>query len=154
MDDRMSIDPGLSRAPPEQHGPRHWLRSDRLRQLLPTLTVAAFVLTATFAGFVGYRWFEAAGQRTVAEERRNEAAKQNLAFLAHQAVDRGDVGTAMLLALEALPDEHAGVARPYVPQAEAALFAGSVRAFKRLLCSRGMVIGWCMRRSARTVDAW
>jgi hypothetical protein len=58
-----------------------------------------------------------------------EKAKTNLGkaqivqsrFLADQARQQraaGDAGTAVLLALEALPDAAAGVVRPYVPEAE------------------------------------
>jgi WD40 repeat protein len=45
-----------------------------------------------------------------------------LADLARQRSEEGDHETAALLALEALPDNATKVARPYVPQAEAALY--------------------------------
>ena len=45
-----------------------------------------------------------------------------LANLANQRMPQGDVGTAMLLALQALPDVRSGMERPLVHEAEAALF--------------------------------
>jgi WD40 repeat protein len=45
-----------------------------------------------------------------------------LADAARRAIAGGDVETAMLLALEALPDPEQDPPRPYVPQAEAALY--------------------------------
>src|SRR5262249_33137262 len=47
-----------------------------------------------------------------------------LADLAQQYRARGDAGTALQLALEALPDAAAGNVRPYVPEAELALDGG------------------------------
>src|SRR5262249_22928924 len=44
-----------------------------------------------------------------------------LADLARQQRTAGDAGTAILLALEALPDGTAGIARPYVPRAKVLL---------------------------------
>src|SRR5262249_21243027 len=41
-----------------------------------------------------------------------------LAGAARQQRTAGDAGTAMLLALEALPDSSAGITRPYVPESE------------------------------------
>src|SRR5262249_847483 len=45
-----------------------------------------------------------------------------LADLANQRILEGDAGTAMLLALEALPDVDDKIERPFAPQAEEALF--------------------------------
>src|SRR6185312_5773900 len=57
-----------------------------------------------------------------------------LADLSQQNFARGDYGTALAVALEALPDNTNNVDRPYVPQAEAALYeaVGSLRE-KRVL---------------------
>lgn len=44
-----------------------------------------------------------------------------LADLARQRLLEHDVGTALMLALEALPDAEAGISRPYVPEAEVQL---------------------------------
>jgi WD40 repeat protein/cell division protein FtsL len=77
-------------------------------------------------------------QRTLAEEQRRLADEQRaaaieqrdkalatqsrfLADLATQRVREGDAGSAMLLALEGLPETRGGAVRPYVPEAEAAL---------------------------------
>jgi WD40 repeat protein len=68
----------------------------------------------------------------VATEQKNEAQAQRdralltqsrfLADGAGQRLRRGEASVAMLLALEALPDEGSGIVRPYAPSAEAALF--------------------------------
>jgi WD40 repeat protein len=70
-------------------------------------------------------------QRTAAVRSEAEAKRQRddalrsqsrfLADLANQNTKVGNASAAMLLALEALPDVAAGIERPYVPQAEAAL---------------------------------
>src|SRR5262249_25967711 len=69
----------------------------------------------------------AAQQRAIAVRAKSERdwalRKQSLylADLARQQREAGDVGTALLLALEALPDPAAVIARPYFPEAELAL---------------------------------
>ena len=77
-----------------------------------------------------------ANQAKVAEQKALEALDQALvtqsrflADLSRQQFARGDYGTALALALEALPDKTRNVDRPYVPQAEAALYeaVGSLR---------------------------
>jgi WD40 repeat protein len=61
-----------------------------------------------------------------AEQKRNDLLVSQSRFLvdrANQENQAGDAGTAMLLALQALPDMRSGVERPFVHAAEAALFA-------------------------------
>jgi hypothetical protein len=68
--------------------------------------------------FSWIQWIEAVRQR-------NHAQLTQSHFLAEQAnqhTQAGDAGTAMLLALEALPDAGDSLERPYAPEAEAALF--------------------------------
>jgi len=59
-----------------------------------------------------------------ARAERNQALRTQSLFLADLARQRrqaADVGTALLLALEALPDAATETSRPYVPEAEFAL---------------------------------
>ena len=61
-----------------------------------------------------------------AEQKRNDLLVAQSRFLvdrAKQGNQAGDAGTAMLLALQALPDTRSGVERPLVREAQAALFA-------------------------------
>ena len=61
-----------------------------------------------------------------AVEKRDQLLVSQSRFLvdrANQGNQAGDAGTAMLLALQALPDTRSGVERPLVHEAEAALFA-------------------------------
>jgi hypothetical protein len=62
-----------------------------------------------------------AAERDRADTKLAEAQTTQSRFLADLARQRrttGDAGTALLLALEGLPDDTAGIARPYVPEAE------------------------------------
>ena len=77
-----------------------------------------------------------ADQARVAEQKALETLDQALvtqsrflADLSREHFARGDYGTALALALEGLPDNTNNVDRPYVPQAEAALYeaVGSLR---------------------------
>ena len=62
---------------------------------------------------------EASAEQAKANLREAQIAQSRfLADLAHQARTEGDAGSAVLLALEALPDAAAGDDRPYVPEAE------------------------------------
>jgi WD40 repeat protein len=115
----------------------------RKRQRLAAFAAAVFFFVAVGAisvGFVAHRYQlravaeseRANDQRNLAEREwkraereRNDALIVQSRFLAEQANrhnKEGDFGTGMLLALEALPDRSAGIARPYTAQAEDALF--------------------------------
>ena len=129
--DRRSIDSVLSQMTWGQ---------PRVRRIVIALAAVIFVLMAAFAGFAGHQWREATRQRAVAEEQRDEIATRNIATLANQALDHGDAGTSMLLAMEALPDRHAGVNQGSSSQAEAALFAGTARLQEVALGTYGQAV--------------
>ena len=57
------------------------------------------------------------GPRPICARRRSHDRDCSL-FMAHQARTGRNAGAAVLLALEALPDDAAGIDRPYVPEAE------------------------------------
>src|SRR5262249_8878036 len=57
-------------------------------------------------------------QARAERDRALETQSRFLADLARQRRAVGEVGTAMLLALEALPDYTGGISRPHVPEAE------------------------------------
>jgi WD40 repeat protein len=104
-------------------------------------TIGAIVtalLMAVIGGFAGLQWKDAllqrdrasqAETRVLGEKQRadielTEAQTTQSRFLADLAQQRsadGDAGTAILLALNALPDRQAGITRPYTPEAEYAL---------------------------------
>src|SRR5262245_27397044 len=94
-------------------------RSGRRARLMQTLTAAAAVIFLGVAVFAISKWREAV-------EKRDQLLVSQSRFLvdrANQGNQAGDAGTAMLLALQALPDTRGGVERPMVHEAQAALFA-------------------------------
>ena len=105
-------------------------RARRLQQMI----AAAAVIFAAVALFAGWQYLQADAAKQEADQRRIQAEQQRaaaqltqsrfLASLATQAAEADDAATAVALALEALPDVRTGNARPYTPEAEAALFAG------------------------------
>jgi WD40 repeat protein len=90
--------------------------------------LAVFAIGAASAAFVAIEALHEIDVQFVAAERakqeaiteRNQAQTTQSLFLASRSEQQreADPGTAMLLALEALPDTATGVARPYVPEAE------------------------------------
>lgn len=95
----------------------------RLRQ---TLTAAMAVFFAVLAVGAVAGWLYTVKLQREAEQKRNDLLVSQSRFLvdrANQGNQAGDAGTAMLLALQALPDSRSGVERPFVHAAEAALFA-------------------------------
>jgi hypothetical protein len=100
----------------------------RLQRRMTYGALAAALLMAIFGGLAWFEWGEAARERdkAISAEKRadGELVKAQttqslfLADLARQRRTAGDAGTAVLLALEALPDEAGGVARPYLPEPE------------------------------------
>jgi WD40 repeat protein len=99
-------------------------RQLRFQRRVSIGAVAAALLMTAVGGFAWFQW----GEATKAERRADrELVKAQttqslfLADLARQQRTGGDAGTAALLALEALPDDTAGVARPYVPEPESQL---------------------------------
>jgi hypothetical protein len=120
-------------------------RRDRERRRQRKVLAATFAVLVIVAGFAGgsvWQWRNAEAERVAAEQakqdaqaQRDEADQAKLSaqrqrdraqttesrFLADRARQRrtaGDAGTALLLALEGVPDDTAGIARPYVPEAE------------------------------------
>ena len=79
---------------------------------------------------------------TRAKEERDRALLTQSRFLAQaatQSTSRGDAGTGMALALEALPDQRDGSDRPYSIEAEIALFNARLRLQERAVTAGG---GW------------
>ncbi len=112
------------------------------RRILQGAIAAALVFTAT-ALFAGLQYFaadrakqEAVTERHHAEDQRNQAQITQSLFLVNLSRQQDDPGTAILLALEALPDTAAGVTRPYVPEAELQL-DGAWRALRERLVLKG-----------------
>jgi hypothetical protein len=117
-------------------------RVRRIERLMFRGAIAAAIVFAAAAAFSGWQYFEAdrAKQKAVlqesqanqarvrAEEQRNKALVTESRFLTDRAskeADAGDAVTGMLLALAALPDDGGSVGRPYVADAEGALFSSS-----------------------------
>lgn len=107
----------------------------RRRKLVQTLVAAAFVITVCLGALATWNWFQAAQQRTNAEQLAQRADRQLkdaqleqskfLADLAQKKLAEHDPATAVLLALEALPDaaspSEANRTRPPWPAAEVSL---------------------------------
>ena len=101
-------------------------RSGRRARLMQTLTAAAAVIFFVVAAAAIIEWRYTVSLQREAEQKRNDLLVSQSRFLvdrANQGNQAGDAGTAMLLALQALPDTRSGVERPFVHAAEAALFA-------------------------------
>jgi WD40 repeat protein len=79
------------------------------------------------------------GEREKAQSAHNKAQKTQFMYLANVARERradGDPGTAILLALAALPDPGAEIVRPYVAEAELQL-EGALRALRERTVLKG-----------------
>src|SRR5262249_57856289 len=91
---------------------------------------AAGIFALVAAG-AAWEWWAATQATKLAKERQIQATEQRnqaqltqsrfLADLGKQRITVNDAGTALALALEALPDPIDGVARPYAPEAEVVL---------------------------------
>ncbi len=85
-------------------------------------------LGAIGAGMFAWRQQQIAEEQTIVAEKQTASAlltqSRFLADLAQQSSSKGDAGTVISLALEALPDVRGVIQRPYAPEAEAALFSG------------------------------
>jgi WD40 repeat protein len=103
-------------------------RQLRFQRRVSLGAVAAALLMALIGGLAWFQWGEATRERDNATGEKRRADLQLvkaqttqslfLADLAHQQRTAGDGGTAVLLALEALPDDTGETARPYVPEPE------------------------------------
>jgi WD40 repeat protein len=119
---------------------------------------AGLILALGLAAFALWQRGIAVEQRGVAERNETEAKEQRavavmqrdqalitqslfLADLARQQRQKGDASTALLLALEALPDKPTGNSRPYVTDAEYVLDSAWRRLRERIVLSghRGAV---------------
>ena len=114
----------------------------RFQRRVSVGALAAALLMAIMAGFAWIQWGQAdraklsaqqAREMAILAEQKAKVAKNNadvqlaeaqrtqslfLSALARQKRAAGDVATALLLALEGLPDSAAKITRPYVPEAE------------------------------------
>jgi WD40 repeat protein/energy-coupling factor transporter ATP-binding protein EcfA2 len=117
-----------------------FIQASRQRaRLLQQVIAAAAAIFAAVAIFAGWQYavgnaarHEAITQRDLADQKRIEAQQQRdsaqsaqsrlLANLATQRIQNEDAEAGLALALEALPDVRTGNIRPYVLEAESALF--------------------------------
>ena len=83
------------------------------------VVAALLALVAGVGAFVGFR-----GQQEATNHADEALRSQSLAlsFLSQHAAERGDTEAAILLALEVLPAKTSTIERPYVVEAEAALY--------------------------------
>ena len=102
------------------------LRSGKRARWMQHLTAAAAVIFLVVAVAAGAGWYYTVTLQREAVKKRDELLISQSRFLADRASQgnqAGDAGTAMLLALQALPDTRSGVERPLVHEARTALFA-------------------------------
>lgn len=102
-------------------------RAIRLEKALRTAKIG-LVFVCVFAIFASVAGYFARESSITANSERQQAQRtqsQLLADLSNRNLTQGDAGTGLLLALSALPnpDKPASSRRPYVPKAEASLFA-------------------------------
>lgn len=96
----------------------------RKRNMRTAYGVAVSLAGLTIAAGIS-AWLAILGEERANLERDNALTVQSrfLADMAQQQVAKGDYGTALALALDALPDAKRGVIRPEVVQAEAAAYS-------------------------------
>ena len=92
-------------------------RTRRIERLILWGAIAAALVFAATALFARWQYFAADRAKREAVAERNEAQLRQSLLLVNLS-QQADPGTAILLALEALPDTAAEVTRPYVPEAE------------------------------------
>ncbi len=104
--------------------------STRRRNILTGGLAAGLLMALGLAGFAYWQRAVAVRQEKLASEQRDRAQltqSRFLADLANQRVAAGDPSRALLFALEGMPDRAAGLARPYAPESELALFRARQR---------------------------
>jgi hypothetical protein len=117
------------------------------RTMIAAFVALTLALIAGAGALVGFTGQQAARREAARAEESGQKALEALdealvtqslflADLSRQHFARQDYGTALALALEALPDKTNNVDRPYVPQAEAALYEG-VGSLREKLALRG-----------------
>ncbi|MCZ6846770.1 MAG: AAA family ATPase [Alphaproteobacteria bacterium] len=101
-------------------------RRKLVRTRLVAVVLACLATISAISGYLGYIGQQEANvARDSAEFERNTALEAQSLFLTDLSLQQTaahDATTGILLALEALPDDLANPDRPYVPQAEAALY--------------------------------
>ena len=107
-------------------------RQLRLQRRMTYGALAAALLMTAVGGFAWFQWGRADRELVKAQTTQSLF----LADLARQQRTAGDAGTAILLALEALPDDTARIARPYIPEAELQL-DGALRHLRERLLLKG-----------------
>jgi WD40 repeat protein len=111
-----------------EEGRRQQRETRRRRWAIRALAATVFLILIAAVIGVGLAARKADLAAVQARNQRDQVLllqSRFLADLANQRIQEGDAGTAMLLALEALPDAHGGNERPFAPQAEEALFGAS-----------------------------
>ena len=96
----------------------------RLQRRFSIAAVFAALIMTAVGGFAYLQKSEAEAANATAIEQRNKALitqSRFLSNLAGQQFEKGDAGTALLVAIEALPDVAAGTLKPYLPEAEVQL---------------------------------
>ena len=121
----------------------------RRRRLLLAAMAAALIVSIMLAAVALWQRGVAIAQQAIAEaserqakEERDRALLTQSRFLAQAATgstSRGDAGTGVALALEALPDQREGRDRPYSAEAEIALFNARLRLQERAVTAGS---GW------------
>jgi WD40 repeat protein len=111
--------------------------STRRRNILTGGLAAGLLVALGLAGFAYWQRAVAIRQEKLAVQQEKLAKEQRdraqltqsrfLADLASQRVAAGDPSRALLFALEGMPDSAGGVARPYAPETEFALFRARQR---------------------------
>lgn len=111
---------------------RYEAQTRRMQQHLTRGAVIAAIIFAAIAFVAGIEYVQANNARQTAESARTAAESESnraltnqslfLVDLAHQQYGVGNFATAILLSLEALPDAHANSHRPYLAEAESALY--------------------------------
>src|SRR5262249_28235438 len=125
--------------------------SERLRRLTKGLLATAVILIVALIAAVWF-WHGAQMAEEASRVAAEEASTQRnglrllqsrfLADLANQYTSDGDAGTAMLLAIEALPDTRGGIERPLAPEPEIALFRAYNRLRESIVLKGGKGIVW------------
>src|SRR5262249_18360612 len=125
--------------------------TERLRRLTKGLLATAVILIVALIAAVWF-WHGAQMAEEASRVAAEEASTQRnglrllqsrfLADLANQYTSDGDAGTAMLLAIEALPDTRGGIERPLAPEPEIALFRAYNRLRESIVLKGGKGIVW------------
>jgi len=121
----------------------------RRRQRWTTVTSLSVALLTGVLGMLAWVQRQEAvrneAEARAARDRALVAQSRFLADVSRQKTHDGDAGTAMLLAIEALPDVAADRRRPHVADAEAALYAAVHSLREALVLPQSMLVGGLSR---------